>query len=162
MAALYPQGGKVIKIRQISQQDNNEVKNLISKIMEDEFIESALSYTTDDLDNTCDHYNGKHEVFYLAEGGGRIVGTVGIKNDGAHNALLRRLFLKKEFRGKGYGSKLVIHALDFCRKAGYKKVLFRGTNSMAAAYKTCLKNGFLEKDILVLPHVKMFVLELSI
>jgi GNAT superfamily N-acetyltransferase len=152
----------VIKIRQISQQDNNAVKKLVSSIMEDEFIESALSYTTDDLDNTCEHYNGKHEVFYLAEGDGHVVGTVGIKNDGAHNALLRRLFLSKEFRGKGYGSKLVQHALDFCRKEGYKKVIFRGTSTMAAAYKTCLKNGFREKDILVLPHAKMFILELSI
>jgi len=152
----------VIKIRQITQEDNGAVKDLISSIMDDEFIESALSYATDDIENTCEHYNGKNEVFYLAEGAGHVVGTVGIKNDSPHTALLRRLFLKKEFRGKGYGSKLVQHALDFCKKHGYKKVIFRGTSAMAAAYKTCLKNGFCEKDILVLPHAKMFVLELSI
>jgi GNAT superfamily N-acetyltransferase len=153
----------MLKMRQIKQEDNSEVKNLISSIMRDEFVESAQSYTTDDLENTCEHYNGKNETFYVAEEAkGHIVGTVGIKNDMPHTALLRRLFLKKEFRGKGYGSKLLQMALDFCKKHGYKKVIFRGTDAMAAAYKTCLKNGFREKDILVLPHAKVFTLELSI
>jgi GNAT superfamily N-acetyltransferase len=160
--SLYAFGGTMIKIRKISQQDNNAVKNLISSIMRDEFVESASSYATDDLDNACEHYGGKHEVFYLAEKDGQIVGTVGIKNDGAHCALLRRLFLKKEFRGKGYGSKLVQQALDFCKNSGYKKVIFRGTSAMAAACKTCLKNGFSEKEVLVLPLAKIFILELGI
>ena len=153
----------MLKMRQITEEDNSEVKNLISDIMRDEFVESASSYATDDLDNTCAHYNGKNETFYVAEETkGKIVGTVGIKNDSPHTALLRRLFLKKEFRGKGYGSKLLRQALDFCKKHGYKKVIFRGTDAMAAAYKTCLKNGFCEQDILVLPHAKVFTLELSI
>ncbi|MCB4791125.1 MAG: GNAT family N-acetyltransferase [Elusimicrobia bacterium] len=153
----------MLKIRQINQGDNSAVKNLISSIMRDEFIESARGYTTDDLENTCEHYSGKNEIFYVAEGSeGHIVGTVGIKYDTHHTALLRRLFLKKEFRGKGHGSKLIRHALDFCKKHGYKNIIFRGTDAMAGAYKTCLKNGFCEKDILALPHAKMFVLELSI
>jgi putative acetyltransferase len=153
----------MITMRQIQQDDNNTVKNLISSIMNDEFAESARTYATDDLENTCAHYNGKNEAFYVAEGpDGHIVGTVGIKNDSPHIALLRRLFLKKEYRGKGYGSKLLRHALDFCKTHGYKKIIFRGTDAMAAAYKTCLNNGFNEKDILVLPHTKMFVLELNI
>ena len=153
----------MLKLRQIRQDDNNAVKNLISSIMNDEFPENAKAYTTDDLENTCEQYNGKNEIFYVAEEAkGYIVGTVGIKNDTHNTALLRRLFLKKEFRGKSYGSKLLQHALDFCKDHGYKKIIFRGTDAMAGAYRTCLKNGFCEKDILVLPNAKMFVLELNI
>lgn len=153
----------MLKIRHIKQEDNAVVRNLISSIMADEFVESTLSYSIDDLANTYEQYSGNNEVFYVAEeAAGQIVGTVGIKSDTARTALLRRLFLKKEFRGKGYGSKLLKRALEFCKKHGYKKVLFKGTDAMAAACKTCIKNGFNEKDILVLPHAKMFVLELSI
>ncbi len=153
----------MIKMRQMRQEDNSAVKSLISSIMNDEFVESAKSYTTDDLENTFEHYNGKNDAFYVAEGtGGKIVGTVGIKNDGPHTALLRRLFLAKEFRGKGNGSRLIQQALDFCKNHGYKKVIFRGTGAMTSAYKTCLKNGFKENDILVLAHTKMFSLEISI
>ena len=153
----------MLKIRRINQEDNSAVKSLVSSIMRHEFVESAQSYTTDDLEDTFAHYNGTNEAFYVAEKPeGCIVGTVGIKCDSPKTALLRRLFLDKELRGKGYGSKLVQCALEFCKKKGYKKVIFRGTDAMAAAYKTCLKNGFKEKDILVLPHTKMFTLELSI
>lgn len=153
----------MIKMRQIKQEDNDTVKKLICSIMQDEFVESARDYATDDLEDTCKHYNGKNEVFFVAEeSNGKIVGTVGIKNDTSHTALLRRLFLKKEFRGKGCGTKLVQQALEFCKKHGYKKVIFRGTDAMEGAYKTCLKNGFQENDIVKLPFAKMFVLELSI
>jgi GNAT superfamily N-acetyltransferase len=152
----------MLKIREIAQEDNPEIKTIITSIMRDEFQESARAYSIDDVEDACSHYCGKNEVFYVAENDGHIIGTVGIKNDAPHTALLRRLFLKKEYRGKGYGAKLVHEALEFCRKHGYKKVIFRGTDAMRAAFKTCLKNGFKEKDILVLPHVKMFILELSI
>ena len=153
----------MLKMRCITQEDNDAVKSLINSIMSEEFVDSAPAYAADDLEDACGHYGGKNEVFIIAENAhGHIVGTVGIKNDSAHTALLRRFFLKKDFRGKGYGKKLLTQALDFCKEHGYKKILFRGADAMSAAYKTCIKNGFREKDILVLPHAKMFVLEHSI
>jgi len=150
-------------MRRVRQEDNSAVIKLINSIMNDEFNESVQTYDTDDIEDICSHYEGRSDVFYVAEEpGAGIIGTVGIKNDGPFTALLRRLFLKKEFRGKGYGSELVRCAVDFCRKQGYKKIIFRGTSAMSGAYKTCLKNGFSEKEIFDLPNAKMFVLERSL
>ncbi|MFN3966912.1 MAG: GNAT family N-acetyltransferase [Endomicrobiia bacterium] len=152
----------MLKIREVNSEDSKQVKELINNIMKNEFPASEKAYPTEDIENPAKYYNGKKDVFYVAENDNEIIGTVAIKEDTSDTALLRRLFVKKEFRGRGFGSELINKAIEFCKKHNYKKVIFRGTDIMQAALKACLKNGFVEKDIVSLPHFKMFILEKKI
>jgi len=152
----------MLKIRQAKPEDSKQIKKLITDIMKKEFPGSQKVYPSDDIHNPANYYNGKKDVFYVAEEDSKIIGTVAIKEDTCYTALLRRLFVKKDFRGKGFGSQLINKALDFCKKHNYKKVIFRGTDMMKSALKACLKNGFKEKDIIELPYLKMFILEKKI
>ncbi len=151
-----------IKIRRAKIEDKSQIQRLINSIMSKEFPKSRTAYPSNDIKNPAKYYSGKKDVFFVAEKDNKIIGTVGIKEDTDYTALLRRLFVKKEFRGKGFGSKLLNKALNFCKKHNYKKVVFRGTDMMQLALKVCLKNGFKEKDIINLPHFKMFILEKKI
>lgn len=149
----------MITIRHFEPQDTPQIINLISTIMEQEFPLSLNMYALDDLSNPAVYYGGKKDIFLVAEREGQIVGTVAIKEDDTTTALLRRLFLRKDFRGKGCGKKLLDEAMNFCAAHHYRKVIFRGTDLMKSALQMCMKNGFSEKDILDLPHSKMFILE---
>lgn len=148
----------MIRIRKIKPQDALKVKRLISCIMDSEFPGSHRFYPKGDLDDPVDYYSGEKESFFVAEKSGRIIGTVGVKKDTGYTALLRRLFVKPRFRGKGCGKKLINKALDFCKKHGYKKVTFHGTDMMKVAQRACMRNGFEERDLICLPHIKMFTL----
>ena len=94
----------------------------------------------------------------MAEKDGKIIGTVAIKEDGPHSALLRRIFLRKEYRGKGYGATLLNKAVEFCFEHNYTNIVFRGSNKMQNALQLCLKNGFQPKDMLDLGDLKLSIL----
>ncbi len=101
--------------------------------------------------------------FFILEDGGEIVGTVGIKEDSEGVALLRRLFLLSEHRGKGYGALLMAEAMKFCKDKGYSQLVFRTTNRMEQAIQLCKKKGFKKAEEADLQGFKIykFVLNLT-
>ncbi len=148
----------MVAIRRIAEEDADKVRTLISDIMQGEFAEESAAYALQDLDDPVHYYGGSNDIFMVAEKDGRIIGTVAIKEDSPGTALLRRMFVRKEFRGKGYGDKLMKSAVEFCFERSYQNVIFRGTDRMRQALKLCLKEGFEEDDILATDDFKMFVL----
>jgi len=149
----------MITIRKIEPTDTPHVQQLIKDIMDSEFPEESKVYAFPDIENPVHSYCGKRDVFLVAEKNGQIIGTVAIKEDSPHVALLRRIFVGKMYRGKGYGEKLLQKAIEFCFDHHYQTVTFRGANNMRQALKLCLKQGFEEEDVLVTDAFKMFILK---
>ncbi|MFH1645217.1 MAG: GNAT family N-acetyltransferase [Candidatus Omnitrophota bacterium] len=132
-------------IRSYQPQDSEGVKELISSIMGKEFAEEAKAYQYNDLNDISNAYGNLREKFIVAEEDGKIIGTVGIKEDGENTALLRRLFVHPSHRGREIGSMLIDTAEDFCKMNHFKEVSFRATSRMAAALKLLtVKKGFQE------------------
>ncbi len=152
----------MINIRRITQNDVPAVKALIEGIMHKEFPSSKAAYATNDIDDPVKYYGGERDIFLVAEADGKIIGTIAVKEDTAHTALLRRFFVLPEYRGRGYGKQLIRQAMDFCFNHNYQNVIFRGTEKMQSALKVCLREGFKEHDILAGTDFKMFVLEKSL
>ena len=148
----------MVLIRKICACDTPQVKQLIRGILDKEFITERQAYSGPDLDDPVRYYGGRKDVFLVAEKDGAIIGTVAIKADTPDTALLRRIFLSKAFRGKGYGEKLLQKALAFCFEQQYQNVTFRGTATMQAALQLCLKEGFKETDVAEMNKFKMHVL----
>jgi len=148
----------MISIRPIESGDLDKVRELIDGIMHGEFRKESSLYRYQDLDDPLKHYSGKREIFLIAEKNGRIIGTVAIKEDGTDVALLRRIFVDSEYRGKGFGEALLKKAMEFCFDHNYKNVSFRGTDKMQTALKLCLRNGFKEEDIAEIDDFKLLVL----
>jgi N-acetylglutamate synthase-like GNAT family acetyltransferase len=152
-------GGVMINIRRITQNDAPHVKALIENIMHKEFLSSKTAYATNDIEDPVKYYGGERDIFLVAEEDGKIIGTVAIKEDTPHTALLRRFFVSPEYRKRGYGKQLIRQAMDFCFNHNYQNVIFRGTDKMQSALKVCLMEGFKEHDVLAGTDFKMFVLE---
>lgn len=147
-----------VQVRQIKPDDTPQVKSLINTILDSEFASERKAYACFDLDDPVRYYSGKKDIFLVAEKDGKIIGTVAIKEDSPDTALLRRVFVHRDFRGQGYGEKLLKKAMEFCFDHDYHTVNFRGSDKMQGALKLCVKQGFEERDVAASPDFKMFVL----
>jgi len=134
-----------IKIRKFESRDITKVKTLIQSIMKDEFPEVSQAYPYDDLKNLEDSYGKLGEAFFVAASKGKIIGTVGIKQEDERTALLRRLFVDAKFRGKRLGDRLIERAITFCREVGYEELIFKTTSTMHNAVLLGKKKGFVPK-----------------
>lgn len=148
----------MVSIRRIAQGDAETVRGLVKDIMQTELADASPAYTLHDLDDPVKYYGGNNDIFLVAERDGKIIGTVAIKEDSPETALLRRVFVRKDFRGRGYGEKLMSNAVEFCFAHHYQTVIFRGTDQMRQALKLCLKQGFEEDDVVVTDDFKIFIL----
>lgn len=148
----------MVNIRPVQPADAPEVKSLIEGIMGDEFSAARGLYAIHDIDDPAKYYSGSKDIFLVAELDGRVVGTVAIKEDTQKTALLRRIFVRKDFRGQGYGEKLLAKAMEFCFEHDYENVVFRGVDKMQKALKLCLKNGFQESAIDLGKDLKLMIL----
>lgn len=135
-----------VVIRPAKQEDVKAIRRLIKEVLDEE-VHPKNEYQWQDLQNLKSHYGGKREVFLVADNGGQIIATAAIKEDGSDVALLRRLFVHRGFRGRGYGTRLLNKAIEFCFQQGYRNVIFRGRRRMQSALKLCIQNGFERTDV---------------
>lgn len=149
-------------LRMFTRSDNDGVKALILSILTKEYPFDKSAYSDSDLDKIGEVYGGKKDSFFVVEEDGDIVGTAGVKEDSAENALLRRLFVDLKHRKKGYGTALLDKAIDFCREKGYRRVYFRCTDRMSDAMNLCMKKGFRETESLEVSGFRIHNLELKL
>ena len=135
-----------MQVRIFKNEDSDDVKDLILDILTKEYPFDKSAYSDSDLYNLSETYSGPRENFFVLEDNGKIVGTVGVKEDSKEVALLRRLFVESKYRGKGYGTLLMAEALTFCRDKGYASLVFRTTNRMKQAIDLCKKKGFQKEE----------------
>lgn len=136
----------MVYIRPVKKEEYKYVHDFIENILKEEFPDEAPLYNYDDLDDIGKSYSGEKEIFLVAEKDNTIVGTIAVKEDSPDVALLRRIFVHKDYRGKGYGAKLLCTAINFCFQHGYKSIIFRGSSRMRNALQLCLQNGFKKNE----------------
>lgn len=149
-------------LRQYKQQDAEGVKDLILSVLTKEYPFDKQAYSDSDLNQIDMVYGGEKDSFFVMDADGKIVGTVGIKQETRDEALLRRLFVDSNHRKLGYGTKLLKKAIDFCKEKGYKRIYFRCTDRMINAMRLCLKEGFKEVDTIDVMGFKIHKLKLDI
>lgn len=149
-------------LRPYNDADAKGVKDLILSILTKEYPFDKSAYSDSDLYQVGTVYGGPRDSFFVMEEDGDIVGTVGVKEETAHEALLRRLFVDLKHRKRGYGSDLVRQALEFCRQIGYKRIYFRCTDRMVDAMKLCMKAGFKESETLEVSGFRIHKLEYKV
>jgi len=149
-------------LRKFRETDSKGARDLILSVLTKEYPFDRSAYSDSDLDRIGMIYGGERESFFVIDSSGRILGTVGVKEDSKENALLRRLFVDSKERHKGYGTELLKKAIGFCREKGYKRLCFRCTDRMVDAMKLCIKEGFRETETLEVSGFKIHKLEFAL
>lgn len=130
-----------MKIEEYSDRYQQQVKNLVISIHE-EFgfpYDFKLDY---DLEDPGKFYTNVGGAFFILLDDNRLLGTVAIKKISKKNAELKRMYLLKEYRGQGLGSKLLDEAIEFCRGKAFKKVNLDTNIKQIGAQKLYQKKGF--------------------
>ena len=97
-----------------------------------------------DIDNLQEGYFSDEGAsgFWVARHEGRVIGMVGVQATGENIAELRRLRVTTGCRRRGVGAKLLEHAINFCRRRGYLKVVLDVRIERDAAIAIFEKFGF--------------------
>lgn len=90
--------------------------------------------------------------YWIAKHHTEIVGTIKVIQFDADCAVLKSMFVKKEFRGKELGTAqlLLTKVYDWCSSAGISHIYLGTMSQFKAAHKFYEKNGFnriLKKDL---------------
>jgi GNAT superfamily N-acetyltransferase len=152
-----------IEIRKYKKDDAQGVKDLVERILKNEFPAESAAYPSNDLKDISGHYGKLGEAFFVAVSSDEIIGTAGVKREDERTALLRRLFVSSGFRGRQLGKRLVDRAVEFAREVGYEEMIFKTTSTMEKAVQLGTKKGFLPRARLNLGSVELlkFVLPLK-
>jgi N-acetylglutamate synthase-like GNAT family acetyltransferase len=88
------------------------------------------------------HYGTKDSNFWIALDGPELIGTTGFVDLGSKQGLLRKMFVRSDYRGTGVALLLLENALRWARDRGFSE-MYLGTNSkFHAAQRFYAKHGF--------------------
>jgi putative acetyltransferase len=139
---------KVIEIKPIQAHQVEDVKHVIFTVCYEIWQvsdEEIRRYDTmSDIDDVRSHYLDNKGTFLVITDDGKVVGCGAIRNLSDDICELKRMWLLKEYRGRGLGIKLAQMLLNFAKNTGYKKVRLDtlDTQKQAAALKLYKRLGF--------------------
>lgn len=130
-----------MRIQKYDSSKKDEVRDLVLEVL----LEHGFEYDRlkdADLQDIEGYYFKKGGIFFvgLAEDN-RVVGTAAVRKINGKRCEIRRIYLKKEFRGKGYGKKLFLAALDFAEK-NFSSAMLKTDVSLTKAIGMYLIHGF--------------------
>ncbi|KAM4687216.1 putative N-acetyltransferase camello [Rhinophrynus dorsalis] len=117
------------------------------------YIDHCLKEDLKDIKKT--YMQSKGSYFWVVEADESIVGTVAAKpSDDQHNELiLKRMSVRKDFRGQGIAKALSREVIGFARREGYHSVILNTLMVQHEAQKMYESVGFKKYMELVLPTV---------
>lgn len=135
-----------ITIGQLNNAYCERIINLILPIQQIEFnVPVTLEGQPDLLDIEANYLQGGGN-FWGAMLGDELVGTIALINTGHQACALRKMFVRKEFRGKEYGiAQLLLEKLiEFCKENSISDIYLGTVDLLKAAHRFYEKNGFNE------------------
>ena len=90
-------------------------------------------------------YSRPHGAIFIAYDFGKVpIGCSGLRRFEDSICELKRMYLKKEFRGRGIGKRLLIKSIEVGKELGYEKMRLDTLPSMESAIRLYKKIGFYE------------------
>lgn len=126
--------------------DADVIIELITHIQITEFGVATSAEKQPDLRDIPGYYQYGAGNFWLAFEGDELIGTIALKDVGDGVCALRKMFVKKAYRGKvfGVGAKLMQTLLDWARERGVREVYLGTVDVYHAAHRFYEKSGFVE------------------
>jgi N-acetylglutamate synthase-like GNAT family acetyltransferase len=129
------------------------IVELILDIQQNEFHVPVTINDQPDLLDISTFYCKDNGNFWVAKDNDKVIGTIAQVDTGNSQSALRKMFVKKSYRGKEYGvGQLLLDTLIvWCREKGTREVYLGTIDVMKAAHKFYIRNGFVEIEKHQLP-----------
>jgi len=131
----------------------DEIINLILSIQQKEFgLTITINQQLDLLDVETNYHQGGGN-FWGAFLGDELVGTIAMINCGHNSACIRKMFVKKEYRGKELGTaqQLLNTLLQYCSEKEVTDIYLGTVHQLKAAHRFYERNGFTQINVADLP-----------
>ncbi len=130
-------------LRPATNEDREAVAALVSTVLQEYGLKHEPCGTDTDLGDLEFHYARRGGRFDVLENDSReIVGCIGLYPVDTHSVELRKMYLRKDVRGKGLGKKLLDHAVSSAKEMGFKRVTLETSTVLKEAIKLYTKYGF--------------------
>ena len=130
------------------------IAKLILNIQQNEFNVPVTISDQPDLLDIEDFYFRKDGNFWVAVENEGVIGTIALIDIGNGQSALRKMFVRKDYRGKekGIGQLLLNTLISWCRQKGIKEVYLGTVEQLHAAKRFYERNGFVKVDKATLPE----------
>ncbi len=134
----------MITIQPFENQDTNQIVELILNIQQNEFQVPITINDQQDLLNIPSFYQKLKGNFWVAKADGEVVGTIALIDCGENIGAIRKMFVKKEFRGKEHGiaQKLFDILENSARENGFTNIYLGTLERLQAAIRFYERNEF--------------------
>lgn len=136
--------------------NNKHAEEIIGLILPIQQLEFGVSITLEDQPDLLDieeFYTSKGGYFWGATFDDRLCGTIGLLRFNETAGAIRKMFVKKEFRGKEFGIAplLLNNLISHCKETGIKDLYLGTVDILKAAIRFYEKQGFVQLDKKELP-----------
>ena len=139
-----------LKIREIQQQDNQQVKKVIQEVLVELGVPKVgTAYEDKALEDMTAEYDADGKAYFVIEEDSKIIGCCGIGPlPGFETEIceLQKMYFLPEARGKGLGAQMMDTCLKFAKSQDYKKCYIETLPYMKDACKLYKKTGFEELE----------------
>lgn len=134
----------MITIQPFENQDTEQIVNLILNIQQNEFQVPITINEQQDLLDISNFYQQKKGNFWVAKHENEVVGTIALIDCGENIGAIRKMFVKKEFRGKEHGiaQKLLDILVESAQENQITNVYLGTLERLQAAIRFYERNGF--------------------
>ena len=137
----------MLKIREYKNTDNQPLVEMISTVLAEYKMSLDFQGPDKDLEDLQSIYFNNKGVFFVAELAGKIIGSVAVSKIDDEKCELRKLYILKEHRGRGFGQILLDRAIDFASLNGYRKMELEVSEKHKGAIRFYKKLGFANTGI---------------
>lgn len=131
------------KLRSATNADREQVKDLVYTVLAEYGLKHDPDTTDADLKDIEQSYLARGGAFRVLEPeGGAIIGAYGLYPMGERSCELRKMYLRKDYRGQGLGRRLLDDALAEARKLGFKSVVLETASVLKEAIALYESYGF--------------------
>ncbi|MFT3936115.1 MAG: GNAT family N-acetyltransferase [Chitinophagaceae bacterium] len=133
-----------MQIQLYSKKYEQDVIDLILPIQQKEFGVPVTIADQPDLLDVENFYCKDAGNFWVAIDNNEVVGSIALIDIGNKQSALRKMFVRKDYRGKetGLGQKLLDHVIEWCHQKDIQEIYLGTFNKLEAAQRFYVKNGF--------------------
>jgi putative acetyltransferase len=129
-----------VKIEVFTSDRAGEVRQFVLGVLEGEGFGYDPAKDSD-LEDICGYYIDNGGMFYMGTIDGVVVGTGAVRRISSKKCEIKRIYVKQEFRGRGFGKELFLKALGFAR-IHYHVVTLKTDRTLIEAINMYQEHGF--------------------
>ena len=136
-----------VVVREWRNEDSAAIRGLVRETLPEYGFEADPSTSEKDLEDIDASYFRRGGEFFVLELNGAVIGTVGFFGVDGTTCKLRKMYVRKGYRGEGLGKLLLEVAITKATQRGYRAMILETNSRMREAIGLYLASGFREIPI---------------